>query len=475
MLRGDRDLRTTLAHPAPRTLGSVPSLVPPGSPRRSPVARTGLLVIALIPLGFTGCQSFVSPLATLRAAYDGGLVRGPTKEEMADTSGSTIDSDSLLDRWLTPRRTPSSGAASSNSTLVLGSDGWKPMSKSAKDPAAEAEFNAAHNLFQQGKLAEAEKEFHRIAKKRKATPVGEDCQYYLAETQFQRQNYFKAHDNFELLKKDYPATDYIDKAVAREYEIAQLWFSQDDPKTPKDKILPWYGRFDGRLPLIDVQGYGLKALEHVRQNNPTGPLAETATKGIAEYYVRHHDYDSAAMYYDQFMQEYRKSPQLYDIQLAAIDARLKGYLGPDYDASGLEKARTLVRKTMDDFRTIQVNEGLYHTLDVINEAEAEKTFRVGAHYKKIGKVASAEYYFGKLPRRWPNSPWAVKAKVELAQLAKLPRTPSKPSRMIIPPGATDVFGGAGGMGGMGGMGMGGMGGMGMPMGGMGGMGGMGMM
>ena len=97
------------------------------------------------------------------------------------------------------------------------------------------------------------------------------------------------------------------------------------------------------------------------------------------------------------------------------------------------------------------SEKLYHTLDVINEAEAEKTYKDGAYYKKIGKVASAEYYLGKLPRRWPNSPWAVKAKADLAELAKLPRTPSKPSKIIIPPGASDPFGG-GGMGGMGGMG-----------------------
>ena len=125
---------------------------------------------------------------------------------------------------------------------------------------------------------------------------------------------------------------------------------------------------------------------------------------------------------------------------------------------------------MEGFPVQQASEKLYHTLDVINEAEAEKTYKQGAYYKRAGKVASAEYYFGKLPRRWPGSPWAVKAKVELAELAKMPRTPSKPSRIIIPPGSTDPFGGGGrgGMGGgMGGMGMGGMGMGGMPGGGMG--------
>ncbi len=112
------------------------------------------------------------------------------------------------------------------------------MTKAAADPAAEAEFNAAQTLFQQGKLDEAEKEFARIAKKRKGSPVGEDSQYYLGETQFQRQNYFRAHDSFELLHKDYPASDYIDKAVAREYEIALLWFSRMTPRRPRTSFSP---------------------------------------------------------------------------------------------------------------------------------------------------------------------------------------------------------------------------------------------
>ena len=131
--------------------------------------------------------------------------------------------------------------------------------------------------------------------------------------------------------------------------------------------------------------------------------------------MKHSDYESAALYYDQLIADFPKSPFLQKAQHAAIDARMKAYLGPDYDTSGLEKARVLVRKTMDAFPERQASfEGLYHTLDVINDAEAEKTFRNGAYYKKIGKVASAEFYFGKIPQRWPNSPWAVKAKSELA-------------------------------------------------------------
>jgi outer membrane protein assembly factor BamD (BamD/ComL family) len=436
-----------------------------------------LAVVALFPLLLGGCQSFTSPFSAWRAAYDGSLIKPISNEEMADVSGAG-DSQNLFDRWVTPRRTgtaTNSADGSPSSTLILGSDGWRPIAKKPQDPKADAELEAAKKLFEQGKFAESEKEFTRIAKDRKGTPWGETAQYYLAESQYQRGKYVDAHDNFEKLHATYPATDYRDKLVSREYAIAQLWNLQEDPKAPKDKLLPWYRRFDGGLPIIDVSGYALKALEHVRHNDPTGELADDAAIQIAEYYIRHHDYETAAMYYDQFIVEYTKSPLLQQVQHAAIDARLKGYLGPEYDSSGLEKARELVKKTLETFPEQQASyEGLYHTLDVINNADAEKTFLTASYYKRIHKVASAEFYFGKIPQRWPGSPWAVKAKVELAQLAKMPRTPSKPSKIMIPPGSTDPFGsgGGGGMGGMGGMGMGGMGMGGMGMGGMGGMGGM---
>ena len=91
----------------------------------------------------------------------------------------------------------------------------------------------------------------------------------------------------------------------------------------------------------------------------------------------------------------------------------------------------MVKQTMATFPDRQASyEKLYHTLDIINDQEAERTFKVGEYYKRTGKVTSAEFYFGKIPQRWPGSPWAVKAKTELAQLAKMPRKPSVPSKIM---------------------------------------------
>ncbi len=438
-------------------------------PRRGRESAPSRLIVllGLVSLACSGCSNFVSPWSQWRAAYDNSLFRRISKDELNDVSGSA-DSGNFMERWLAPKAGHAAIGRDSPSSLVLGSDGWRPIAKTAKDPKADAEYAAAMKLFKDGKLAEAEKAFTQIAKDRKSSPWGENAQYQLAETQFARKHYIDAHDSYEKLHADYPGTDYLDKLASREYQIARLWFAQTDPKAGKDQKIPWYGRFDGRLPLIDVTGSALKALEHVQHNDPTGPLADVAALEVANFHMKHNDYESASIYFDHFIADHGKSPFIREAHDSAIEARMKSYLGPEYDASVLAKARDLVRKTMGGFNPDQATtEKLYRTLDKINDAEAEKTYTDGMYYKRVGKVLSAEYYLGKIPQRWPNSPWAVKAKSELAMLAKMPRTPSKPTKIMIPPGATDPYYSSGPGGGMlGGMGM-GMGGM--PM--MGGMGG----
>jgi outer membrane protein assembly factor BamD (BamD/ComL family) len=344
------------------------------------------------------------------------------------------------------------------------------MSTPKADPKADAELKAAMDLYKQDKMAEAERAFAKIAKARKGSPWGEKAQFYIAEIQYQQKKYVYAHDSYEKLIAEYPGTEFLEKLVSREYEIAKIWLAQSDEKTKSDELLSWTSHFDGKQPLIDTQGLGLKALEHVRIHDPTGQLADDALMKIADYHMRNLDYESAGIYYDQLIMDHPKSPLAHKAHLAAIDARMKSYQGPDYDASGLVRCRELVKQTLNKFPDQSAeNNALYQTLDHINEAEAEKNYTIGAYYKKIGRVQAAEFYFGKIPQKWPQSPWAKKAKTELAALAKMPRTLSLPSRILTQPGATSPMMGGMGMGGMPGGGMGGMGMGGMGMGSPGGM------
>lgn len=433
------------------------------TPRRQALARPrgrrrlGFALACLAAMSGSGCQSIGNgPLAVWRAGRDDSLSRAPTVAELGK------DDRNFMLRWLRPK-TPQAGKVD-GSGMVLGSNGWRPMA-APPNPEAEAEFRAAETLFQQAKLDEAERLFGQLARKRKGSNWGEKGQYYLAETQYQRGNLVAAADNFELLKKDYPGTEFNEKLIAREFAIAQAWLAQADPKAPPEAKAPWHAHFTGRLPVIDTQGHAIRTLEHVRHHNPTGPLADDAVLRIADEYMKNADYETAGLYYDQLIIDHPKSPFLQRAQLAAIDARMKGYVGPEYDGEGLDKAREMIKQTMATFPDRPAgNEKLYHTLDLINDQEAERTYVVGAYYRRAGYPQSAEYYFARIPQRWPRSPWAVKAKTELASLAKEPRKLHEPSKIMTQPGSTDpILGGQGGgmnnpmgMGGMGGMGGGGM-------------------
>jgi len=437
--------------------------------RLARLARRGLVVVAAT-LTTAGGRADAGPIADWFAAK---MAPAPdTSRPQADT---TTDGR-LMSRWMTRDKTPfSSTKAMGSNAVVLGERGWeKSKAAVAPNPQAEAELAAARKLFDAGQFAQAEKLLRPLAKRevKKGSIWGEKAQFLLAESQFRRQKYVEAHDSYEALIKAYPGTEYVEKLVAREYEIAQLWLAHEDPKA---KPMDWKASFDGRRPMVDVNGYAVKALDHVRLHDPQGPLADDAALRTADHYHTIGDFETAAVFYDQLLAEHAKSPFRERAQLSSIDAKMKAYIGPEYDATGLEAARETVKRTMAEFPERQAGaEQLYHTLDLIEDQAAEKEYEAGQYYLRARQPGGAEYQFGLVQARWPKSKWAGLARKELAKVAKAPRKEVVPSKIMTLPGVTDPgIGGQGSQNGMGnlmgGMGGGGGGGGGMGGGGMGGM------
>src|SRR5262249_13610888 len=142
----------------------------------------------------SGCQSGSGGglLSLWKQGSDSSLSKGPTKDEVNDNRN-------LMARWLSPKQNPHSNPDAINPTpLMNGSNGYKPM-QPPKNPEADAEFQAAERLFQQGKFEDAERLFAPMTRKYKSSPWGEKAQYYLAECQYQRGKLVTAHTSFEKL------------------------------------------------------------------------------------------------------------------------------------------------------------------------------------------------------------------------------------------------------------------------------------
>jgi TolA-binding protein len=440
------------------------------SARRRRARRAAVAAGALAAsLAMVGCQTVDAPgfLGKILPSHDESMADGMPRPETS-TPGR------FLSRYLNPSPTPHSSAAKEPKALQTSNSGWTPI-KEEPNPKADAELDVATRLYRQGKHEEAEHLFVELAKKYKGSSWGQRAQFLLAESYFQREKYVWASEAYEQLMKEYPGNDHVDKVVSREYEIAQKWFKTYDPKAKPEDKFPWTSRFDGTVPFVDASGFAIKNLEHVRFHDPTGPLSDDAVLRLADHYFENHDYDSASLYYDQLVTDHPKSEFLQRAQLRSIDAKLKAYSGPEYDGKGLEKAREMIIQTKAAFPDRPAgNEKLYDTLNMIDDQEAERAYRVAMFYKKTNYITSAEYYFSMVRALWPKSDWAKKSKTELALIAKLPRKETLPSKIMSLPGSTDPFSAGQGGSGMGtnGGGTGGMGGM-NALGGMGGMGGAG--
>lgn len=411
-----------------------------GRPIRQAARRRASVALLSLLLGGTAeAGSIADWFSAMRAPAPDTL----TPESDGRTNGR------LMSRWMTKDKSPFTTQTMDSSSVFFGDKGWD-KTKVVKDPASEAEFDAAKKLFDAGQFAKAEPLFAALAKRevKKGTPWGVKAQFYLAETQFRRERYTAAVDNFQYLLKKYAGeSEFKDRVLAREYQIAQIWLADDDPK---GKPLSWKARFDGRAPMIDRQGYAIKALENVRLHDATGPLADHAALRTADHYHAAGDFEQAAIYYDQLLNDHAKSPLRERAQLSSIDAKIKGYIGPEYDVTGLDSARETIQRTMAEFPEHQANnEQLYHTLDLINDQAAEREYNIGQYYLRARKPASAEYQFGLVAAKWPKSKWAEYAKVELKKTAKMPRKASVPSKIMTLPGAPDPGAMGGGQGGAG--------------------------
>jgi TolA-binding protein len=213
----------------------------------------------------------------------------------------------------------------------------------APKPAADGEFQSAPKLFSNGKFAEAERQFAWIAQVRKGTTWGERSQYYLAECQYQQKKYVEALESFRRLYVDYPATNFREQLVGREYEIAQFWLAEARREDRAGRKVPVAVQVNGRPAPLDAEQKALRAFEAVRHHDPTGPLADDAAVQIAEYYMRSRDFDSAAIYFAQFVANYPKHPLWPRARLRGIQAKTCSFLATQRDTASLNVARELAK------------------------------------------------------------------------------------------------------------------------------------
>jgi outer membrane protein assembly factor BamD (BamD/ComL family) len=340
--------------------------------------------------------------------------------------------------------------------------------------AERREVEQCRLAYERGDYEQAIKLSKQAAKKFKECSLGEEAQFYLAESWYAQGEFGKAQDGYDQLFEDYPSTRYVEPATRRLFAIARIWLEVTDPvaknairqvsgekviedKTPPRKsndptirvpILPNF--HDKSRPWFDTQGNALKCLKSIWMNDPTGPLADDALMLTATYYQRKQNYVEADRYFEILRDEYPDSPHLEDAFVLGAHVKQMSYQGPYYEGRELKGAQRLKEQSLHLFPASMERQQLREDLQKIYLQEAERAWYEVEYYQKKRKPRAVAIACIQLINEYPDTSYAKDARailksIDRQELRGLPEVPEFVESMpaIEPPSSESPGGGQG--------------------------------
>ncbi|MCX7409563.1 MAG: outer membrane protein assembly factor BamD [Planctomycetales bacterium] len=401
--------------------------------QRGPMALCVVAVWCLLPL-LAGCVTPWEKSALLKDNTPNiTKVQGPTERRLRNLM------------WLRDRENDDGSD----------SDSLKPL-------AGTDEYVAATDIYKDEQFAEAQKAFKKVAKKYKKSDIREDALFMQAEAAYQQDHYAKAHDVYAILLREYPSTRHLDVVSERLFKIGRVWLNfpevaklgevqqvnYDDPKhklpaeepaAPSGKPM-YIPNFTNKAePLFDTPGNGVAALQAIWMNDPTGPLADDAMMLVASHHARKGNFVESDRFFQMLRETFPNSPHLQEAFLLGSHVKLMSYQGAEYEGKTLTEAELLKESTLRLYPNIEDKDRLKRELAQIDEAKAEREWGQVQFWLRKDKKRAAAVYCNQVIARFPESPFAEKARRQLEELG--PQYASGAALLApVDPPKTSLFG-----------------------------------
>ena len=288
---------------------------------------------------------------------------------------------------------------------------WKKMvGRGPNEPVARKALTSADQLYREAKYREAIPKYKQAIDRWPDSVIEEDAMWQLAECWFFTDQYPKAEDGYDELVKKYPNTRYLDRIAQRQFVIAQYWIALDQ-KHNYPTIVP--NLFDRSRPLFDTRGRALKAYDHVRINDPRGPLADDSILAQANAHFLDRQWLDADYFYGLLRSEYPDSEFLLQAHLLGLQAKLRSYQGPGYEGGVLDEAEILAEQTLVQFPD-QLNDDeevrVEQTRAEVAAQQALRHWQRAEFYAKGRHYNSARIYYALIARDYPKTMLAQQAR-----------------------------------------------------------------
>jgi len=347
-----------------------------------------------------------------------------------------------------PRWAKSFGKSARNSINDNDELSLTPAERAKRLAAAKKHYVQGDRLFRaaaagpkedaRSQYVAASKEFAQAVKSHPGSAIAQDAQFMLGESHFFADNLTRAEKAYGVLQKQFPNSRHNDRVAARQFAIAQYWVETE--KAGASKVMP-VNFTDSKRPWFDVDGHAIRVLDQIRFDDPTGKLADDATMAAAVEHFRQGHYLEADEFLTDLRETFTDSEHLFNAHILGIRAKMEMYAGAKYSRMVLDEANKLIRQTRTRFPNEMQNP---ETNEMLARAAAEVDYRlaerlaVRADYReKRGEYGAARQYYQELLADHEKTPFAEKARTELASIKEYPALP--PQRLafltkIFPPG-----------------------------------------
>jgi outer membrane protein assembly factor BamD (BamD/ComL family) len=295
-----------------------------------------------------------------------------------------------------------------------GDELFRTASRKRRD-AAEADF------------VKAAKQFEKVAKAHPGSAVAQDALFMQAESLFFADHLPKAEQAYAKLQKEFPNSRHNDRAAARLFSIAQYWIETE--RAAGSKVMK-VNFTDEKRPWFDTDGHGIRVLDQIRYDDPTGRLADDATMAAAVEHFRQRRFSAADEFLTDLRETFTDSEHLFNAHLLGIRCKLEMYAGPKYSQLVLEEADKLIRQTRtrfpDKMRDPEVRDLVARAAAEVDYRMAERLYVRAEYREKKWQYGAARLYYQQLLVNHDKTPFADPARQRLAAIEKYPDLPGQP-------------------------------------------------
>lgn len=253
------------------------------------------------------------------------------------------------------------------------------------------------------RYGEAVSQVEKFLKRYEGHPGRQEAMMLAGQAEEARQRDMQAYEWYEKQLQEYPAGEFSDRALGREYRIASDFLAGQ-------KQVVWGFMW------LSAEDEAIEILTRIAERAPMSTMAEDSLLLIGDYYFAEARYSQAAESYDDCVELFPRSARSPYASFRAARAVLSTYRGVKYRDTPLIEARLRFRTFADSYPSMAKAMNVDKILANIRKLLAHQDYYTARFYERVGRRRAAKFYYRQVTARYGRTDWSDRADEALKRL-----------------------------------------------------------